>query len=336
MMFLEKFDNLKWFELSMLFDIKKGKRLTKADMTEGEIPFIGSIDSNNGYREFIGQKPIHKGNTITVNYNGSVAEAFYQPKPFWASDDINVLYPKFLLNPYIAFFIITIIKHEKYRFNYGRKWHVDRMNRSKVLLPANTNNDPDWKNIERFIKSLNVFKKYKITDSAYFRKPFKYNSADLHLTTNGWTRFDLMGLFRITGTKTTSSPDLEKYGKGKYPYVTTQATSNGIDGFYNYYTENGEVITSDSAVVGYCAYQPLAFSASDHVEKLIPKFKMNKYIALFLVTILNQEQYRFNYGRKCSQTRMKKMQIKLPSKNGNPDWQFMEDYIKTLPYSSSV
>ena len=54
---------------------------------------------------------------------------------------------------------------------------------------------------------------------------------------------------------------------------------------------------------------------------------------MFLVTILNLEKYRYNYGRKASQARMKERSIKLPAKNGQPDWQFMEKYIKSLPYS---
>ena len=129
---------------------------------------------------------------------------------------------------------------------------------------------------------------------------------------------------------------MEEYGNGKYPYVTTQATNNGIDGFFDFYSEDGNVLTADSAVLGYCSYQALSFSASDHVEKLIPKFKMNKYVAMFLTTILNLEQYRYNYGRKCSQDRMKKISIKLPSKNENPDFEYMENYIKSLSYSSSL
>lgn len=143
----------RWFEIQELFDIKKGKRLTKEDMIEGSTPFIGSIDSNNGYREYIGQSPIHSGNTITVNYNGSVAESFYQPKPFWASDDVNVLYPKFKMNPYNALFIVTILKAEKYRFNYGRKWHVERMNTTKIKLPT-SGKQPDFSFMENYIKSL--------------------------------------------------------------------------------------------------------------------------------------------------------------------------------------
>jgi len=63
---------------------------------------------------------------------------------------------------------------------------------------------------------------------------------------------------------------------------------------------------------------------------------MNKYIAMFLVTILNLEQYRYNYGRKCSQDRMNQIKIKLPAKDRQPDFNFMEDYIKSLSYSSSL
>jgi hypothetical protein len=144
----------KWFELQDLFDIKKGKRLTKANMIEGNVPFIGSIDSNNGYREYIGQKPIHTGNTITVNYNGSVAEAFYQPKPFWACDDVNVLYPKFEINQYIALFFVTLMKMEKYRFNYGRKWHMERMKISKIKVPVTDKGKPDFMFMEQYIKAL--------------------------------------------------------------------------------------------------------------------------------------------------------------------------------------
>lgn len=150
--------NWKAFRLDELFELKKGKRLTKANMIDGKIPFIGAIDKNNGYREFIGQKPIHEGNTITVNYNGSVAESFYQPEPFWASDDVNVLYAKFDMNQYIGLFIASLIKLEKYRFNYGRKWHLERMSSSEIYLPTKKDNSPDFKFMENYIKTLEYSK----------------------------------------------------------------------------------------------------------------------------------------------------------------------------------
>ena len=96
---------------------------------------------------------MHSG-VITVNYNGSVAEAFYQPSPFLCSDDVNVLYPKSPITPASALFVCTIIRQEKYRFSYGRKWHLDRMQKSMIRLPANPDNSPDWDFLHEYINAL--------------------------------------------------------------------------------------------------------------------------------------------------------------------------------------
>ena len=144
----------KFFNYTEIFDIKKGKRLTKADINPGNTPFIGSINSDNGCREYINQNPSHNGNTVTVNYNGSVGEAFYQPLPYWASDDVNVLVLKSDLNSYIGLFLISVIKMEKFRFNYGRKWHVKRMKTHKIKLPVDSDGAPNWNFMENYIKSL--------------------------------------------------------------------------------------------------------------------------------------------------------------------------------------
>ena len=129
--------------------------MTDADKVEGKLPFIGAIDSCNGVSSYIDEQPIHSGNVITVNYNGSVGEAFYQPVPFWASDDVNVLYPNgWELNPAIGLFICTVIRNEKYRFSYGRKWKLDRMEESEIWLPSDNDGNPDWQYMEDYIKSL--------------------------------------------------------------------------------------------------------------------------------------------------------------------------------------
>ncbi len=151
-------DTKLWKEycLKDLFDIEKGKRLTKADMIPGDVNFLGAISDNNGVREKIDTDICWKSNCITVNYNGSVGEAFYQEKPFWASDDVNVLYAKkwWLLNKYNALFIITVIKANKYRFGYGRKWTLEKMKESIIKLPSKDDGTPDFGFMEMFIKSL--------------------------------------------------------------------------------------------------------------------------------------------------------------------------------------
>ena len=153
----------------------------------------------------------------------------------------------------------------------------------------------------------------------------------LLLDTKGWKEFRVGDLFDVTGSITTPFEDLEATNIGEYPYITTSASNNGVAGFFDKFTETGNIICIESACAGFATYQPQNFTASDHVEKLLPKFDMNAQIALFLVTMLNAEQYKYNYGRKCNQIRIRERLIKLPATpSGDPDWQFMEDYIKSL------
>lgn len=147
----------KWgeFTLGQLFNFVKGKRLTKVNMLEGSTNYLGAISDNNGIRQLIDAPAIFQANCITVNYNGSVGEAFYQSEPFWATDDVNVLYAKgWVLNKYIALFIATVIKANRYMFSYGRKWTMEKMKESPIKLPITPQGSPDWDYVERYIKSL--------------------------------------------------------------------------------------------------------------------------------------------------------------------------------------
>lgn len=146
----------KEYSLGSLFSFVKGKRLTKGDMVPGNINFLGAISENNGVREKIETDYFWEPNCITVNYNGSVGEAFYQSKPFWASDDVNVLYAKdfWKMNKYIAMFLITVIKANKYRFGYGRKWTIEKMKETVIKLPCRPDGTPDFTYMEKYIKSL--------------------------------------------------------------------------------------------------------------------------------------------------------------------------------------
>ena len=144
-----------FFNYSKLFDVQKGKRIVVSKTQKGDCPFVSAMAKNNGMHAMLDLEPIFQGNTITVSYDGTnVGEAFYQPKEYWAADSVNVLVPKFNLNPYIAMFLITVMRKEKYRFNYGRKWHKERMKKSIIKLPITEDKKPNWGFIEKFIKSL--------------------------------------------------------------------------------------------------------------------------------------------------------------------------------------
>mgnify|MGYP003395096327 CR=1 FL=1 len=68
----------------------------------------------------------------------------------------------------------------------------------------------------------------------------------------------------------------------------------------------------------------------------MPKFDLNVYRGLFLATLINMEQYRYSYGRKFNQDRIRETLIKLPFKGNAVDWDFIEDYTKGLSYSKNV
>ena len=140
---------------SILFAISKGCRLTKADQREGQFNYVGASAFNNGITNHIGNDDeLCEAGTISVCYNGSIGEAFYQDEPYWATDDVNVLQPKFRLTPYIAIFIATVIKNESVRYAFNNKWTKELMEQSEILLPAKSDGTPNFDFMEQYIKSL--------------------------------------------------------------------------------------------------------------------------------------------------------------------------------------
>ncbi len=149
--------NYDWkpFAIEELFTVVKGTRLTKANMRHGEIRFIGASAINNGVTAYVSNnEKLHPANTITITYNGSVGEAFYQDKEFWASDDVNVLYPKFEMNQYIALFIIPLLKVSGKKYAFIDKWKKDVMEKDIIFLPVSEEGTPNFTYMEKYMKSI--------------------------------------------------------------------------------------------------------------------------------------------------------------------------------------
>lgn len=198
-------------------------------------------------------------------------------------------------------------------------------------------------NTEMFEKNIKDYSIFKIKNGISNEVKFDcVKKSNVEIDISSWKEYIIdddtdESLFSVEGSKSIVKYEVKEYGEGNYPYVVTSSENNGVEGMYDYYTEDGNVLTIDSATIGSCFYQELKFSASDHVEKLIPRYEnFNKYIGLFISTVINLEQARYGYGRKFAQKRIKPTTIKLPSKNGKPDYEFMEKFIKSLPYSASI
>ncbi len=154
----EKIDISRWaeFDIKELFDVVKGSRLTKADMIDGNINYVGASSFNNGITCRIGNDTnIHPAGTMTVTYNGSdIGRTFYQEEEYWATDDVNVLYPKFELTKEIALFLAPIIKAVGCNHVYKDKWQIEDMKLSKIPLPIKKDNTPDWDYMTAYVLKL--------------------------------------------------------------------------------------------------------------------------------------------------------------------------------------
>ncbi len=109
---------------------------------------------NNGLVGQVDLQPAFPTPSITVPYNGNgVAYAFVQRIPFCASDDVQVLVPKTTADVGALLFVCSVLRRERYRFSYGRKWHLERMQAAKIRLPSK-NGQPDWERMASFVASL--------------------------------------------------------------------------------------------------------------------------------------------------------------------------------------
>lgn len=156
--------SVKWkvFYINEIFSISAGKRLTKADMDNGQIPFIGATDSNNGITNWIATpNSSFDKNVLGVNYNGSVVENFYHPYGCIFSDDVKRLHLReHADNKYILLFFKTVILQQKVKYTYGYKFNGQRMKRQKILLPVNEKGDPDYEFMEQYGKQI-MLQKYQ-------------------------------------------------------------------------------------------------------------------------------------------------------------------------------
>ena len=119
---------------------------------------------------------------------------------------------------------------------------------------------------------------------------------------------------------------------GNIPYVSSSAINNGVDAFIGNEGKirkfNKCLTLANSGSVGKTFYHNYEFIASDHVTALKSP-KLNKYSYLFIATIIQRIEEKYSFNREINDRRINKEKIVLPVDDfGNPDYAFMEQYIK--------
>ena len=142
------------------------------------------------------------------------------------------------------------------------------------------------------------------------------------------------GLFDITSTSSGIDKNKLNQSEGNIPYITRSEENNGINLFVSdeqnskYQKDTGGVITIglDTQTV---FYQPQEFYTGQNIQ-ILKNEKLSKFSSLFIIPLLKIQMEKFNWGGNgATLTRLKRTRIVLPIDSyGNPNWKFMEDYIK--------
>ena len=354
----------KWktFNLKDLFEIERGTRLKQSDRVNGDIPLVTAGKENSGVAGFV-TPTINKKytNKITIDMFGT---SFYHSESFICDDNILVLFEKELLSTYSKKFIVAIISQDCYKHDFIRQYRQKDFVMHDIMLPIDDNGNPDWEWIEQYMKSLeeglddqmndiievadgdkNIIKvfadKVEIDDFKAWLQDNANMDADnqMSLDSTDWSYFKVGDLFNIHPTamyKNMSSANLND--GGSTPVIVNSAVNNGVGGMSTLApTEDGHIITySDTTDGNTFFYHNEPFIGFAHVQGMYPKgFELSQYTADFLIGIFTfANKGLYDYNRKFRRDKFIETQIYLPvDDNGNPDWEWIEQYMKSLPYS---
>lgn len=189
----------------------------------------------------------------------------------------------------------------------------------------------------------------------------------MELNVQDWKEFRLNKVFSLKGGFYNKKP--EHSVVGTIPFLASTENNNGVTEYYSLndiiswdkvgepdntlenklFSGNSIAVTVNGSVCN-AFYQKTQFTCSHDITQLcLRHHTMNEYIGQFLCVVIMMDKYRWNYGRKPHDVKKFGMSIiRLPiihnpnetpfidesrtfSDEGYiPDWQFMEDYIKSL------
>lgn len=332
-----------------IFDVWYGVNLevVNSEVVPVGIPFVSRQSVNNGivcHVKKIDDVEPNPAHTLSIAVSGSVLSTFYHDYEYYSGRDVYVAKPKFDLSKEQMLYYCYVIEQNKYRYNYGRGANKTF---GDILVPS-------VNEIPSYVDQMKIGEEF--CSSAVLPR-----NIQLHSEKWKWFRYD--EVFDIQKGFYNKKP--EENRAGDIPFIGATDSNNGITSMHDLETiektsktgdepnaslsekifEPNCITVSNNGSVGYAFYQPKEFTCTHDVNPLYIHKKWNKelniYIAMFLCSLIEKERFRWDYGRKWRPKRMPDSLIKLPAVKKadgkyEPDWQFMEDYIKSLPYSSCL
>jgi len=349
---------------SNYFIVERGSSEYLKNMSPGDVPYVSTTEKNNGITAYVSDAN-RNGGLISLAYDGTIGACFFQPEPFFASEKIVTIdIVDRLLTKNIAMFLITILKLESQMYSYGgRKWTVEQQLKQTILrLPATKDGRIDYDYMENYTDCLDG----EVTDipdyfldegydqacwyldsidqgtfETEFASPL--NKKTVTISNRKWDFFKLSDYIDdVHNGKSYNTSDLIPAAEGDdfVSYVSRTDQNNGISMYaepldYEGLEQGGAITIGDTTATIF--YQEHDFITGPHIIVLRAKW-FNVYTAVFIIALLNKEKYRYPvFGRAFTKELIKDTLLYLPiDDNGNPDFLFMEEYVKTCAFSCNI
>ncbi len=334
---MNKIDISKWHEFQLggdygLFEIVLPSGDIQAQkMDDGNYPLISSGKNNNGICKYIDETSESEkiqANTITIDMFG---KAFYHNYEYYCVSHgrVNILIPKFNITQNIGLYIAKVIESVTIpKYEFLDMCSQGALIKESIKLPINKQGEPDWEYMESYMKNIMQEAKKNIENLQ------NISNTKKKINLNTWKSFKIGKLFneKIIKPSVLHTKDVTEDING-IPYVVRTKFDNGIK--YNV-EKKPKMKTSPAGTISFGAENATFFyQENEYVSGrdiyYIDTRHLSKYACLFLVTCLQTitEKYPYNYG--MFPELVKKEEIKLPvDKNGEPDWEYMENYMKNI------
>ena len=329
-------DSVDWgiFRLKEIFDIENCKCSKVSGLKEGNIPYVGATNQNNGTVSYLYNYPhlITKGNCLVFicDGEGSMGFSFYKEADFIGTTTVKVGRNK-NLNKFNGMFISTVADTVRGKYNFGYKRNELRLKNETLTLPISSEGSPNWKFMEDYTKQELKLQSQKVSN--YFQnKLIKLGDEQTPLEIE-WRAFWMEELIDISpGVRLTKTDQIA----GDIPFIGATDSNNGITEFVgniNNSIDNNVLGVNYNGSVVENFYHSYECIFSDDVKRI--KFKNKKYgdefTYLFLKQLILSQKSKYQYGYKFNTKRMNRQKIMLPiDENGDPNWQYMSNFIKNL------
>lgn len=322
-----KIDTSEWkeFRIGDYFKVEYGRFHAKDELGTGTVNYITTSGFNNGITNTC-EEATHQGNCITVASDGAMGASFYQEEVFTTSNIVSTLtpLPHTPLNKYNALFLCAIIFGKRAEFGWlGFKMSVDRVRNLRVKLLTTPDGAPDWAYMESYMANLET----KVAESLTLLQAAK-DAEKKKVDTREWGEFRVGELFAQERGKEKAPKQNEP---GDCPLIQETNNNNGFDRM----VVPTKVIKGNSITVSINYAQNVFYQADDFCASVniavLRNNHLNRYNSQFVCSVLRNAHQKFDYTSKISKELLNKEMIMLPvDKTGQPDWAYMEEYMRKM------